>query len=227
MIHAVDPITSAGPLAEQMPAALRAMALALGAPPFAGLSLGTSRRLSFACNGFAALIGAAEDAPLAGMNLRSRACFLLSALSVLRSNDARSPLSVVDEAWMIAEIEADFGEALALFEARTGRPRSPVPTRPAIPRRAADGHPTTTFPARRRIEMKTTDYDSLIEDRAAALGDINQLKELVRLHDIALNLESLEKLAAAREANPPADPAPESVDPRLKSEPDVKAPVAR
>jgi hypothetical protein len=122
-----------GPIPTPMPGALRAMARRLGEPSFASLSTGASRRLSFACNGFADLIQAGEGTTAGGENLRSGAGFLVSALSALRSSTG-APLSRGDETWMVAEIEADFGEALARFEARTGRPRSPVPLRPQIPR---------------------------------------------------------------------------------------------
>lgn len=121
-----------GAPAASMPAALRALALSLGPDAFPCLSVRTSRRLSFACNGFAALIGAEEDTPEKGVNIRARAWFLVSALHVLRDGDG-APLSTQEEAWMIAEIEADFGEAVALLQARRGQPCSPIPARPALP----------------------------------------------------------------------------------------------
>jgi hypothetical protein len=120
--------------AERLPAALHALALRLGGVPYAGLSSGASRRITFACNGLADLIRSGEDNPDTGMNLRGSAGFLLSALGALRWSDGAPPLSGADEAWLVAEIEAEFGEALALFEVRTGRTRSPVPPRPLLAR---------------------------------------------------------------------------------------------
>lgn len=120
--------------AERMPTDLRALALCL-ASPFAGLSTRARRRLALRCDGFAELIEAQGALPDAVDDLRSWPRFLLSALFALRSAEDAPPLSEQDEAWMVAEVEADFGEALALFEVHTGRPRSPIPPRPLLPRR--------------------------------------------------------------------------------------------
>ncbi|XYH92848.1 hypothetical protein ACMHYB_33895 [Sorangium sp. So ce1128] len=119
--------------AERMPTELRALALCL-ADPFAGLSESARRRLALRCNGFAELIQAQGTLADAGDDLRSWPRFLLSALFALRAAHDASQLSEQDEAWMVAEVEADFGEALALFDARTGGPRGPVPPRPLLPR---------------------------------------------------------------------------------------------
>ncbi|WP_437968828.1 hypothetical protein WMF04_05815 [Sorangium sp. So ce260] len=119
---------------ERMPTDLRALALCL-AGPFAGLSPRARRCLALRCDGFAELLEAQGTLPDAADELRSWPRFLLSALFALRSAGDAPPLSEQDEAWMVAEVEADFGEALALFEVRTGRPRSPIPPRPPLSRR--------------------------------------------------------------------------------------------
>ncbi|WP_433933643.1 hypothetical protein AB3662_04640 [Sorangium cellulosum] len=147
MIHASTPTTPAAPSgampgeglvsvapsrAERMPTDLRALALCL-AGPFAGLSEGARRCLALRCDGFAELIQAQGAVAEAGDDVRSWPRFLLSALFALRSAGDAPPLSEQDEAWMVAEVEADFGEALARFEARTGRPPSRIPPRPTLP----------------------------------------------------------------------------------------------
>jgi hypothetical protein len=114
-----------------MAASLNALASCLGGP-FADLTAGTRIRLAAMCDGFAELIRAGEDAPDRGISSRSSAGFLVSALFALRSAVGALPLSKEDEAWMVAEIEADLGDERALLEARTGRPRSSVPPRPLL-----------------------------------------------------------------------------------------------
>lgn len=96
-----------------MPSALRAMALSLGAPDYAGLSMNAVRRLSLVCTGFAELIQTADTSLGATAPFAGSARFLLSALASLRADDAL--LSERDEAWMIAEVESEFSDALALF----------------------------------------------------------------------------------------------------------------
>ncbi|WP_437486923.1 hypothetical protein WME75_04880 [Sorangium sp. So ce1014] len=120
--------------AERMPTDLRALALCL-AGPFAGLSKSARWSLARRCDSFAELIETQGALPDAADDVRSWPRFLLSALFALRSAGDAPPLSEQDEAWVVAEVEADFGEALALFEGRTGRPRSPIPPRPLLPRR--------------------------------------------------------------------------------------------
>ncbi|MFT3769003.1 MAG: hypothetical protein QM820_26480 [Minicystis sp.] len=137
MFHTFEsaPTTVAGLLgapADPMSAALRALALSLGPDAFPCLSARASRRLSFACNGFAALLGSGEDIPEKGASLRARAWFLVTALQALRDGSGE-PLSTQEEAWMIGEIEADFGEAVALLQTHRGQPCSPIPARPAPP----------------------------------------------------------------------------------------------
>jgi hypothetical protein len=117
--------------AARIPAAFRALAVRLHGP-FAHLSAGTRHRLASACDAFAELIEAAYDARGGGNDVRSWARFLLSALFSLELTDHVLPLSAEDEAWLLAEVEADLGEARARAEARLGRLRSPVPPRPPI-----------------------------------------------------------------------------------------------
>ncbi|KYG04403.1 hypothetical protein BE21_46950 [Sorangium cellulosum] len=62
---------------------------------------------------------AQEHRPGAGDDVRSWPGFLLSALFALRSDEEAPPLSEQDEAWVVAEVEADFREALAAFGVRT------------------------------------------------------------------------------------------------------------
>jgi hypothetical protein len=45
--------------------------------------------------------------------------------------------------------------------------------------------------------METSDYEALIETRAARFDQIDQLKQIAKLKDIARNLESLSRLADA------------------------------
>lgn len=45
--------------------------------------------------------------------------------------------------------------------------------------------------------METSDYESLIETRAARFDQLDQLKQIARLKDIARNLETLSELAEA------------------------------
>ncbi|WP_437728712.1 hypothetical protein [Sorangium sp. So ce861] len=104
--------------AERLPTDLRALARCLGGP-FAGLSSRGRRRLAFLCDGLAVLSQAQEHRPGAGDDARSWPGFLLSALFALRYDEEASPLSAQDEAWVLAEVEADFREALAAFGVRT------------------------------------------------------------------------------------------------------------
>lgn len=117
------------PFAAQMATSLRTQAMRFGAGPLSVLSTSSARRLSFVCNGFAALIEAAEAT---GLHMRSRASFLVSALASLGGAEARALLTEVEEVWMVAEVEHEFGEAIALFEARTGQPHTPAPPRPVL-----------------------------------------------------------------------------------------------
>jgi hypothetical protein len=117
--------------ARQMAAALRAHAIC--PPPFAGVSPDAATLLTSACNRMAEIIQAGEGVPEVGMNLRSGASFLLSTLSALRAVAGRRPLSAAHEAWMLAEIECEVGEASALLETRSGRFPAPVPSRPDLP----------------------------------------------------------------------------------------------
>ncbi|APR74720.1 Hypothetical protein A7982_00066 [Minicystis rosea] len=112
-----------------MARSLRALALDLGEPRFTCLSTDGAQRLSSACNGFAELIVAGENAPGVGMNLRSGAYFLLSALAAVRAHEGPSCLADSDERWMIAEVESELDVARALFEARTGKPHRPTSAR--------------------------------------------------------------------------------------------------
>lgn len=132
MVHAFERAIPGAPAPSKMPTALRALARSLGAESFTGLSMGASRRLTLACNGFAELIQAAEEAPDAGLTLKGSARFLVSALTSIRSTDGALPLSEQDEAWMIAEIESELGEAIAMFDVQMGRPRGTAPPRPAL-----------------------------------------------------------------------------------------------
>jgi hypothetical protein len=45
--------------------------------------------------------------------------------------------------------------------------------------------------------MKSSDYEDLLTDRGDKLDDIDQIKRIARLKDIARNLESLGSLADA------------------------------
>lgn len=56
--------------------------------------------------------------------------------------------------------------------------------------------------------METSDYEALIETRAARFDQIDQLKQIARLKDIARNLETLSKLseADAKAKAPALDP---------------------
>ena len=133
MIRVLEPSTSlfgcALPPARHMARSLRALARGLREPPFMCLSVDGARRLSSACNGFAELIVAGENAPGAGVNLRSGAYFLLSALAAVRGHQGASCLAAPDEMWMIAEVESELGVARALFEARTGNAHAPTSAR--------------------------------------------------------------------------------------------------
>jgi len=139
MNASIDPSPSPSPtaggalFARQMATSLHEQALGFGAAPFEALSAQGARRLSFVCNGFAALIEEGEDTPDAGMSLRSRACFLVSAVASLRAAEGSPPLAAGYEAWMLAEVEHEFGQAISLLESRTGRPHAPSPPRPALP----------------------------------------------------------------------------------------------
>lgn len=132
MIHASTPSTMLAPgdalagedvalgwpsRAEPLPTDLGALARCLGGP-FAGLSSMARRRLAFLCDGLAALIHAQGHRPGAGDDARSWPGFLLSALFALRSVEEASPLSEQDEAWVVAEVEAGFAEASAVFGGR-------------------------------------------------------------------------------------------------------------
>ena len=132
MVHAFERAIPGASAPGKMPMALRALARSLGAQSFAGLSMGASRRLTLACNGFAELIQAAEETPDVGATLKGSARFLTTALPSIRSTDGALPLSEQDEAGMIAEIESELGEAIALFDVQMGRPRGVAVPRPAI-----------------------------------------------------------------------------------------------
>src|SRR5258707_358994 len=90
----------------RMPAALRTLAVRLD-DPLGGLSAGARTRLSAACSTFAWLIEAGEDLPEGSLNLRPWPRFLLSALFALELTVEALPLSEGDEAWLVAEVEAD------------------------------------------------------------------------------------------------------------------------
>ena len=128
-IIAAVPMLSAESKA-RMPAALRALGDRL-ARPFGGLSAPARARLVSACTSFADMIEAGEDAPGDGINLRGWPRFLLSALFALELTVEVLPLSAEDEAWLVAEIQADLGEARALLEARAGVER-PAPRPPPL-----------------------------------------------------------------------------------------------
>ncbi len=127
MVPACSPSASS-----RMPAALRVLGARLGGP-FGGLSDGARDRLAEACLAFAALIEAGEIAPDGGVNLRPWPRFLLSALFALELTADALAMTEEDEAWLIAEVEADLGEARALLQERRGEPRTPVPPRPPLP----------------------------------------------------------------------------------------------
>lgn len=114
-----------------MPEALRTLAQHLG-QEYAGLSGTARRRLAAACDGFAEVIQAAEDAADGGINLRPWARFLLSALFVLRLTEDAGPLSPEDEGWLLGEIEGSLDEARALLAAHAGTPRSASPEPPPL-----------------------------------------------------------------------------------------------
>jgi hypothetical protein len=132
--HLAEDLTPIGSAAtrHRMPVALRALADRLGGP-FGGLSAGARTQLAAACHAFACLIEAGEDMPDGGANLRPWPRFLLSALFSLELTRDALPLTHDDEAWLVAEVEADLGEARALLEERTGAPRTAVPPRPPLP----------------------------------------------------------------------------------------------
>jgi len=116
----------------RMPAALRALTVRLDGR-FGGLSEGARERLAAACATFAWLIEATEERPEGSPNLRPWPRFLLSALFSLELTADGLPLSEDDEAWLVAEVEADLGEARALFQVHLGQPPTPVPPRPPLP----------------------------------------------------------------------------------------------
>lgn len=132
MIHGFERVIPGAHAPSKMSTVLRALARSLGDPSFTGLSMRASRRLTLACNGFAELIQAAEATPDKGKSLKGSARFLVSALAALRAPSCALPLSERDEAWLLAEIESELGEAIALFDAQMGRPRSAVPPRPTL-----------------------------------------------------------------------------------------------
>jgi hypothetical protein len=116
----------------RMPMALRALADRLGSS-FGGLSAGARARLAAACLTFADVIQAGEDAPDGGVNLRPWPRFLLSALFSLELTVDVLTITEADEAWLVAEVEADVDGARALLLARTGIAPACAPTVPPLP----------------------------------------------------------------------------------------------
>ncbi|MDC0680842.1 hypothetical protein [Sorangium atrum] len=113
------------PRAERLPTDLRALARSLGGP-FAGLSSRARWRLASLCDGLAVLIQAQDHHRGAGDSVRSWPGFLLSSLLALRFDGEASPLSAQEEAWVVAEVEADFEEAFAAFRVRRAPGCSPA-----------------------------------------------------------------------------------------------------